>query len=395
MVALSVAALLSISATTYGEDIDQIKDEYEEIVSQKSEVEKQLENNSAMMDRMQEELKSLEDDLQSIGDELREEEQKLSSLNKDISDSKQALKTAEEQLSDKQELLGSRLNSMYKNSSSSYVEVILGSKDMVDLFDRMNMVKNIVSHDKNVIDEVKAQKDDIIDAKSKLELKEKEVKSSAKKLEQKKLEAANLTKSKEVIVSSLKANESGYKAQIETLNDKSNRALEEIRKKEVEKREAEKKDAEAKLEAEAKAKADEVSSETAPNISSSSESSKEQSGSQYEGNTPEVDFSNTEKGKSMVMKATAYDPSPESNGGYGGITAMGTTLRKGVIAVDPRVIPLGTKVYIEYMDGTPLGYCVAEDTGGAIKGNRIDILFMSKTEAFQFGVRDMRLYILE
>lgn len=66
----------------------------------------------------------------------------------------------------------------------------------------------------------------------------------------------------------------------------------------------------------------------------------------------------------------------------------------GVIAVDPKVIPLRTKVRVTYPDGTPLGDFTAEDTGGAIKGNRIDILFMTKKEAFAFGRRDMIVYIL-
>ncbi|OHW61447.1 cell wall-binding protein YocH precursor [Andreesenia angusta] len=97
-------------------------------------------------------------------------------------------------------------------------------------------------------------------------------------------------------------------------------------------------------------------------------------------------------GSGMVFNASAYDDSPEQNGGYAGITAMGTRLRPGVVAVDPRVIPLGSRVYIEYMDGTPWGYGIAEDTGGAIKGNKIDIYMQSGT--MEFGRRSMRVYIV-
>jgi 3D (Asp-Asp-Asp) domain-containing protein len=97
-------------------------------------------------------------------------------------------------------------------------------------------------------------------------------------------------------------------------------------------------------------------------------------------------------GSGTVFNASAYDDSPEQNGGYAGITALGTRLRPGVVAVDPRVIPLGTKLYIEYMDGTPWGYAVAEDTGGAIKGNKIDIFMKSGVR--EFGRRSMRVYIV-
>lgn len=91
------------------------------------------------------------------------------------------------------------------------------------------------------------------------------------------------------------------------------------------------------------------------------------------------------------VQATCYGKAD----GSGSITATGTLAREGVIAVDPRVIPLGTTVYVKgsYKD---IGVCYAEDTGGAIKGNIIDV-YMEGTlqELLQFGRRNMRVYILE
>ena len=102
----------------------------------------------------------------------------------------------------------------------------------------------------------------------------------------------------------------------------------------------------------------------------------------------------------LTCSATAYDLSYESCGkrpgdrGYG-ITASGMRAQYGVIAVDPRVIPLGTKLYVEGTDGSwTYGYCVAGDTGGGIKGNRIDLFYNSRAEALQFGRRQARVYIL-
>ncbi len=97
----------------------------------------------------------------------------------------------------------------------------------------------------------------------------------------------------------------------------------------------------------------------------------------------------------LVCKATAYDMSPAENGGYGGTTATGVPLDKGVIAVDPRVIPLGSRVYIEALDGSwSYGYAVAADTGGAIKGKRVDLCYTTRSECIQFGRRDCRVYVL-
>lgn len=90
----------------------------------------------------------------------------------------------------------------------------------------------------------------------------------------------------------------------------------------------------------------------------------------------------------LYMNATAYTPDPAENGGYSG-TALGTPLRRGVVAVDPSVIPLGTRLYIE-----GYGYARAEDTGGAIKGNKIDLLFMTRSEAYSFGRRTVKVHIL-
>lgn len=97
----------------------------------------------------------------------------------------------------------------------------------------------------------------------------------------------------------------------------------------------------------------------------------------------------------ITCNATAYDLSAEENGGYAGQTATGVPLDKGVIAVDPKVIPLGSRVYIEALDGSwSYGYAVAADTGGAIKGNRVDLCYRTRYECIQFGRRPCRVYVL-
>ncbi|AOZ77520.1 3D domain-containing protein [Clostridium pasteurianum] len=78
-----------------------------------------------------------------------------------------------------------------------------------------------------------------------------------------------------------------------------------------------------------------------------------------------------------------------------GITVSGTRVKRNVngyssIAVDPRVIPLGSKLYVP-----GYGYGIAEDTGGAIKGNRIDLFFTSESECVNWGVRGVDVYILK
>jgi uncharacterized protein YabE (DUF348 family) len=92
------------------------------------------------------------------------------------------------------------------------------------------------------------------------------------------------------------------------------------------------------------------------------------------------------------MVATAYYPGPESCGVYAkyGRTYTGKKAGFGLVAVDPRVIPLGTQLYIE-------GYGKAEaaDIGSAIKGNRIDLCYETYREALMYGKKKVKVYILE
>ena len=92
------------------------------------------------------------------------------------------------------------------------------------------------------------------------------------------------------------------------------------------------------------------------------------------------------------FRATAYTAGEP---GVDGITATGTQARVGAIAVDPKVIPYGTKMFIVSEDGKYIyGEATAEDCGGAIKGNRIDLYFNTLGECNTFGVRMCQVYFL-
>lgn len=92
-----------------------------------------------------------------------------------------------------------------------------------------------------------------------------------------------------------------------------------------------------------------------------------------------------------TMEATAYTAYCT---GCSGVTANGTDIRSNpnlkVIAVDPNVIPLGTKVWVE-----GYGEAIAADTGGAIKGNRIDVFIPNEADAYEWGRKNVTLKILK
>lgn len=103
----------------------------------------------------------------------------------------------------------------------------------------------------------------------------------------------------------------------------------------------------------------------------------------------------------LSMVATAYDATYESNGDWGPVCALdGSRLRPGMIAVDPKVIPLGSKVYVTGYTHPALPFGgfvgIAADTGGAIKGNRIDIYMeASASSVSAFGFQNVKVYVLK
>jgi len=96
--------------------------------------------------------------------------------------------------------------------------------------------------------------------------------------------------------------------------------------------------------------------------------------------------------KVLKVSATAYTTERQTHKK----TATGTLARVGAIAVDPKVIPYGTKMYVVAADGSWIyGNAVAEDCGGGIKGNKIDLFFDTYEECINFGVKNAVVYIVE
>ncbi|HEV8587843.1 MAG TPA: 3D domain-containing protein [Pyrinomonadaceae bacterium] len=109
------------------------------------------------------------------------------------------------------------------------------------------------------------------------------------------------------------------------------------------------------------------------------------------GQVPETESASTEKaaqataaGPSATYSATAYS--------LRGRTASGQYVTRGLIAADPRILPLGTRVRLEA--GPWSGEYLVADTGGAIRGRKIDIWTPSSREAMQFGRRPVKVTVL-
>ena len=94
-----------------------------------------------------------------------------------------------------------------------------------------------------------------------------------------------------------------------------------------------------------------------------------------------------------TFRATAYT---HTDAGCNMTTATGTTVRVGTVAIDPKVVPYGTRMFIVTNDGKYIyGIATAEDCGGGVKGKEVDLYFETTKECFKFGVRRCTIYFLD
>lgn len=95
-------------------------------------------------------------------------------------------------------------------------------------------------------------------------------------------------------------------------------------------------------------------------------------------------------GRVLTLVATAYDGCYKCNYPYYGYPSyIGLPLARGIVAVDPNVIPMGTRLYVE-----GYGEAIAADQGNAIKGNRIDLYFDTHQQALDYGMKTVKVTIL-
>ncbi|WNN01903.1 MULTISPECIES: cell wall-binding protein EntB [Bacillus] len=231
------------------------------------------------------------------------------------------------------------------------------------------------------------------EAKIKEEVKVKEeekVQEIAKAKEEEKAKAKEEEKAREIV----KAKEEEKAREIAKAKEEE-KAREIAKAKEEEKaREIAKAKEEEKAREIAKAKEEEKAREIAK--AKEEEKAREIAKAKEEERAKEASKNNIQSAKrELTVVATAYTADPSENGTYGGrvLTAMGHDLTANpnmrIIAVDPKVIPLGSKVWVE-----GYGEAIAGDTGSAIKGNRIDVLMGSKSKAINWGRQTVKVKIL-
>ncbi|MFR7994240.1 MAG: 3D domain-containing protein [Clostridium sp.] len=333
-------------------------------------------------------IESLDIEIDKTTLKLKENNQAISDIKNQIEINESKLKQTKEEIEKAQIVLDNRVRTMYKTNMSSNILVsVITSKNITDLFSRVQAISKILSTDKEILS-------DINNKKNELDL-------TIKNLNTKNSELATLKNIIEEDLKTVENKKSEQEKYLEQLNSEKEYAFAIIEENEK------------ILISDSLAIANSSSASTSelqnaidslksyiPLLNSSKIINMARDGISNaesrinELNKPIVDNSaDIATGtignvvKTLTMESTAY---------YGhGTTALGLKPVRNpnglsTIAVDPNVIPLGTKVYV-----SGYGLAIAADTGGAIKGNIIDVFLNSYEECYSWGRRQVTVQILE
>lgn len=391
---------------------------------------------SDQIKNLDDKISELDSEINALNNKIKTNKDRISSVEKEIDTTQLKIKSTEKQIDEGQAVLSNRLRAVYKSgnySLSSYVAFIFESEGLGDLIERINTISKIVDADNIMITQLKdnsaslkndaknlvAKKEEIVKLNDEnnenlktVVAKQNDLKKSKAKFDKEKSKVQAVIKENEEklinypvnVISSSSSSINDLQNAVTTLKellpqistssvkDKANSYISKgndlINKKKDEERAAKEKaerEAREKAEREAQNNSNKNNNSNSSNSNSNSSNNSSSSNSSSSNNTNSSN-SNTSGKKTFTMEATAYS-------GHN-TTAMGPRpVREpngiSTVAVDSSVIPLGSKVYVE-----GYGVAIASDTGGAIKGNKIDLFMNSESECLQFGRRPVTVTIL-
>lgn len=342
---------------------------------------KQLDSEILDLDSKIEELNA---EITTINSKLTENKEAIDSIENQIQSTESKLEQTKEEIEEAQITLDNRVRNMYKtNISSNMIVSIITSTSISELFSRIQSISKIITTDKKILININEKKDSLNKDIETLNTKNNELKilqttieNDLKVVEEKKEEqeeySAKLNAEKEAVFAVIEENEKTLISKPLSIANSSTASISELQN------------------------AIYTLNSYIPLLNSSTTINMAKEGINNakvrisELNTPTVPTTSTEVGtaiKTLTMESTAY---------YGhGITASGLKPVRNpdgisTIAVDPNVIPLGTKVYV-----SGYGLAIAADTGGAIKGNIIDVFLNTHEECMSWGRRQVTVQILE
>lgn len=343
-------------------------------------LDKQIVDLNAQMSTLNTEINKLNDTLNKNGTEMKNTENKIKDTEVNISETKNTI-------SQKENVLGERLRGMYKSDvSSNPVLLVLSSESFSDLLNKSEAMVRIITFDKKFINDLDTQRLNLNNQINDLNKKQTELKElknsteqSLKEVKDKQSEKKGVldkfNEEKKHYLSIIEENENSLIAHSVSIINSSN-SIDELNNAVTTLKQ---------LLPSLSASSVKNKAEDAINTGTSKISKLQTPSSKGSSNGGNSGGSTTAK-KTYTMEATAYSD--------GLITASGSPPRRdpsglSTVAVDPSVIPLGSKLYIP-----GYGLAIANDTGGDIKGMRIDLYMNSESECNSFGRQSVSVQVL-
>jgi 3D (Asp-Asp-Asp) domain-containing protein len=364
LVLLTIMLSVTGSMVTYAQSssgaLNNAKQQLEQkqrIVEQKAQ-EKQTVNQE--IEKIQKELNSLYNDITKNKEAMAKTQQKIDATNQLIEKKKQEIVILEDKILARKGIMKQRAVALQQNDNVNVmINLFFESDSISDFIQRASAVSALMDADKDILG---AQKEDL----QQIEEDKKEIDKQEQVLLKDQEELANQQ-------ALLDQNMQKRQQTLTVMQQKYSQILKQMALAEQEKAgvESQMKDIQAKINREQQDAKARAASKTKPVPS-------------------EENHTNAAvTGKEMYVTATAYSPEESGN-----ITALGYNIGKNpnmkLIAVDPRVIPLGKKVWVE-----GYGIAIAGDTGGAIKGHKIDVLVPNRAKAIQWGRKTVKIVVLD
>ncbi|GHH98726.1 3D domain-containing protein [Neobacillus kokaensis] len=315
------------------------------------------------IEKIQQELQSIHSFITKNQEQMAATEKKIAAVQELIEKKKEEIVALEDNILGRRDIMKKRAVALQQNDSvDMIINLFFESDSIADFIQRASAASTLIDADKNILI---AQKEDL----QQIENDKKEIDAQEQVLEQ---EQSNLAAQQQELNKNMQKRQSV----LANMQKKYEQIAKQVKLAEQEKAgiQSQLKDIQAKIkQGQDAAKPRPVTKQPAATSVKSTNESKP---------------SATAGGKEMYVSATAYTPYDS-----GSITALGYNIKKNpnmkLIAVDPRVIPLGKKVWVE-----GYGVAIAGDTGGAIKGHKIDILLPTKNAAYQWGRRTVKVIVL-
>jgi 3D (Asp-Asp-Asp) domain-containing protein len=340
-------------------------------------IEQQLrDQNSGLKEKQEEkatmlkEVQAIQQDVKALDESIAKNQQELVTIEKKIAEASTLIEEKKAdiiELSDKilqrKEIMKKRVVSMQHYSQENVIlELLTSSDSLVDIIKRYSYASQIFDADEDLF---RIQEED-------LESVEKDKATIAKQEELLKKEEQSLQKKQE----ELRANYTKVQTALQEAEKKYSDATNAVTDAEEQQKQLNEQKSTLEKQAKAMEELEKKKAEVMPQPA-----------------VPTSPEGQPIKGREMYVEATAYTPA-ESQGAhaitkYGGYNILAIPTPR-IIAIDPRVIPPLSKVYVE-----GYGYAIAADTGGAIKGYKIDVLLPTNAEAYKWGRKKVKLTILE